>query len=263
MNKITFQEIKMITKQMGSICKIIRNNVTGTGFICKIPFPDSSNKLTALITNGHIFGEKEIYNGNTINLSLNNDKIHISISIDNKRKVYFSSKYDITIIEIKPSEIPNFNNNSLLEIDEGILKEKNETNSEYKNINVYLIYYLGTNETQFSTGIIKSIEDENIFHLCNTGPGSSGAPILNLSNFQVIGIHKGCIKNKNFNIGTFLYYPIKEFIELNIQSKKNEKNEEKINLKKRNEELKKELDNERLKNKELIKEINKLKNIIE
>ena len=34
-------------------------------------------------------------------------------------------------------------------------------------------------------------KNNNIYHFCSTEGGSSGAPILNLENFKVIGIHRG------------------------------------------------------------------------
>ena len=49
----------------------------------------------------------------------------------------------------------------------------------------------------------------NFCHRCSTRGGSSGSPILNLSN-KVIGIHKEC--TNKYNKGTFLDYPIKDFI---------------------------------------------------
>ena len=45
-----------------------------------------------------------------------------------------------------------------------------------------------------SVGEIKNInedeESQTIQHLCDSSRGSSGGPILNKTNFQVIGIHK-------------------------------------------------------------------------
>jgi surface protein len=57
-------------------------------------------------------------------------------------------------------------------------------------------------------------------HYCCTEYGSSGSPILNLLNNKIIGIHKERVKNKNFNRGTLLKYPIIEF--LTKYSNKNE-----------------------------------------
>ena len=67
-------------------------------------------------------------------------------------------------------------------------------------------------------GILKSINELDNYtfeHLCSTDNGASGSPILNIKNNKVIGIHKEAYKNKR-NRGTFLNYPIKDFI---IQSK--------------------------------------------
>ena len=50
-------------------------------------------------------------------------------------------------------------------------------------------------------------------HYCTTYKGSSGSPILDLSENKIIGIHKGT-KDK-YNLGTFINYPINEFIKEN------------------------------------------------
>ena len=74
------------------------------------------------------------------------------------------------------------------------------------------------------------------YHKCCTNFGSSGSPILNLKN-KLIGIHKLEHKDKKykgtkrkkkneFKIGTFLNFPIKEFIQIYFQ---NNNNESKIN----------------------------------
>ena len=42
--------------------------------------------------------------------------------------------------------------------------------------------------------------------------GSSGSPILNLNTFKVIGIHKEGSNHFNFNKGTFLKFPLNDFI---------------------------------------------------
>ena len=61
---------------------------------------------------------------------------------------------------------------------------------------------------------MKQIETDgyNITHYCCTDIGSSGSPILRLSNNKIIGIHKGRLINFEFNRGSFLKEPINEFI---------------------------------------------------
>ena len=54
---------------------------------------------------------------------------------------------------------------------------------------------------------------------------SSGSPILNIKNNKLIGIHKES-KNKNYNKGLFLNYPIKEYIQLYNNKGGNNKLEE-------------------------------------
>ena len=60
-------------------------------------------------------------------------------------------------------------------------------------------------------------------HLFSTKYGSSGGPILNLSNSKLLGIHKGSYKSGNFNIGLYLNEPINDFF------KKHSENIEKKN----------------------------------
>ena len=71
-------------------------------------------------------------------------------------------------------------------------------------------------------------------HYCCTDRGSSGSPILLLSSNKVIGIHKEASNKTNFqfNIGTFLKFPIEEFLEnkniIKIRKTKKELTEEEI-----------------------------------
>ena len=60
-------------------------------------------------------------------------------------------------------------------------------------------------------------KEYNFNHKCCTKGGSSGSPILNMNN-KLIGIHKEGIKNK-YNKGLFLNYPIKEFINSEMEKK--------------------------------------------
>ena len=59
------------------------------------------------------------------------------------------------------------------------------------------------------------MNNNEINHKCCTEKGSSGSPILNLSNNKVIGIHKSHSINHNFNVGSLLKYPILNFINKN------------------------------------------------
>ena len=101
-NVISYECSKKIIEQMErNICKIKIGEEQGTGFFCKIPFPDLNNMLSVFITNNHIINQE----------LLNKDNIIIEINIEeennikklnlNNRKKYTNEEYDITIIEIK------------------------------------------------------------------------------------------------------------------------------------------------------------------
>ena len=102
---------------------------------------------------------------------------------------------------------------------------------DYIGHSMYILHYPSYQENQqlsVSYGIIKNrfIDKEyNFKHYCSTEKGSSGSPILNINNNKVIGIHKQTDKNKNYNIGSFLYYSIKEFIDKYKEIKNNQKKE--------------------------------------
>ena len=235
---ITIQGTEIILSQMkNSICKIYKCN--GTGFFCNIIFQNFDFKV--LITNYHIIDEKYIEDNKIIKISLNDEKEKRDIEL-NKRKIYFNNKYDITIIEIKNSDNINVN---YLKLDEKIFEDNSEF--YYENKSIYLLHYPNQDKASVSYGITKKIDNDNINHLCSTLPGSSGSPIMDLSNNTIIGIHSGASKF-DFNKGWFIKNPINEFIQnehknrldnnniinitnndKNIKSSKNEINYKQIN----------------------------------
>ena len=80
----------------------------------------------------------------------------------------------------------------------------------YKDKSVYILHYPNGINASVSYGILNNIDKYYIRHKCSIDICSSGSPILNLKNNKVIGIHnKGSI---NYNNGTLLKYPLKDFI---------------------------------------------------
>ena len=214
---------EIISQMKKNICKIKIDEINkqGTGFFCKIPFPDENNMLKVLITNNHIINEDILYKENQkIPIYIKEEKKERFLNLNNRIKYTNHEKqYDITIIEIKDTdEINNF-----LELDKNILndilKDENE-NDDYKDKTFYIIQY-PEGELSVSYGIISNIcldKKYKFTHLCGTKAGSSGSPILNLKN-KLIGIHLETNKSKNF--GTFLNYPIKDFIKKNFNKNDN------------------------------------------
>ena len=217
---VSFENTEKILSQMKNcICKIYKDKgETGTGFFCKIPYPNQSKLLKVLITNNHVLNEDDLKNDNIIKYTLKDDEeIRKIIIDDNKRKIYTSEELDISFIEIKENED---NINEFLEIDEEIInKNKEYIETTYKNKSIYILHYPLGKDIVVSYGNLDKINNDQINHFCNTLNGSSGSPILSLDTLKVIGIHCGSNKdeNENCNKGIFIKYPIKEF---NRQNKK-------------------------------------------
>ena len=223
-NIISYESTKIIIKQMEkNICKIKIGGARGTGFFCKIPFPDKEHNLTVLITANHII------NKNILNEE--NRKIPVKIKEENKKKIinlnnrmkYTNAEYDITIIEIKEEDDINY----FLELDDVIMSDlldNNNKNEDLEGKTLYILHYPGK-KLSVSYGIFDKIFEDKKYlftHKCSALEGSLGSPILNEESNKVIGIHLRGTIDKKYNKGTFLNYAIKEFIEVFNKTENNE-----------------------------------------
>ena len=210
---IPIDELKVLSDLIKThICIIAgKDGSHGTGFFCNIL--NDCNILKVLVTNNHVLNSNDIQPGQTINFSINNDLKKFNILIDNTRKTYTNEIYDVTIIEIKKDD--NIDLNSFFELDNQIFKEN--SNEIFTNCQIYLLHYPNGLKMEISNGVIKSINEDKdnstIYYLCDVNKGFLGGPIINNTNFQVIGIHKGGEGAKNDSLGTLLNQPIKKFIE--------------------------------------------------
>ena len=208
------------------VCKITcKDGSHGTGFFCNIS-NDWSNNIKVLMTNNHVLNENDIQPGQTIKFSLNNDFKDYKILIDEERKTYTNKAYDVTIIEIKKDD--KIDQKSFFDLDKQIFKDN--PIEIFRRNQIYVLHYPKGVKMEISPGLIKDINQDNktIYHLCDTNDGSSGSPIINKANFQVIGIHKGAPRGaKNYNLGTLLKEPIEklnEEIKINKIDNKETKN---------------------------------------
>ena len=164
---VDIEGTKLILSQLENcICKIYKNGKKGTGFFCKIPFPDKNNLLNVLITNNHILNENDIENNKIVKLIMynkeGNENIEKEILIDESRKryTYIDDKegIDVTILEIKPNKDNIYD---YLEIDDKILELACERKS------IYILHY-PKEKKLVSYGLIKDIMDgKKINHFCN------------------------------------------------------------------------------------------------
>ena len=204
------QNKKILSQLATKICKIhMTNEKKATGFLCRIPF--KCGLLPVLMTCNHVLSQNDLITNKSIIISFSDDKIQ-KIELDKFRIVFTDEKLDVSIIEIKP-EIDGIY--YFLDIDNYIFD--NNYNQLCKKRPAYILQYPKGLQPSFSIGIIKEILDININHTCPTDFGSSGSPILILSNNKVIGIHKLRTKFK-FNQGTFLKFVIEQFNKANLVS---------------------------------------------
>lgn len=213
---VTFDNIQRISNQMTySIIKIENENGKGTGFFCKILHEDKI--IPVLITNKNIVSESILKNDKVIK-GTTKDGNEKNIEILENKIIITNEKYDIIIIEINPGEdeLSNF-----LDIDDTFINEV----SNITNENIYIIHYPEIDNEQkacVSLGILKkNLVDNDIKYYCNTNLGSSGSPILRISNNKVIGIHIG--SNQIFTPNIF-----KEVFNENLNINRNQNNSDNL-----------------------------------
>ena len=197
-------------KVYNSIVRIELKTNFGTGFFMNVKI--FNNYLRCLITNYHIIKQDLVNKKEKIDIyygEKEREKRNSIILDENKRYIGLFQEFDVSIIEILKSD--NIEENKYLNY------KSEKKYEEYLDKNIYLGGYPNTDidnkERQISSGIIKRINNKNKFyfyHILDTRSGSSGSPICLLENKKVIGIHKGDVVNKSFNIGIFIGYIIDE-----------------------------------------------------
>ena len=193
-------DFENILKQMKkSICKIR----DGTGFLCKIPYPDKNKYMPSLITANHALGEDGIKEGEEVNITLNDDKTPKTLSIKSNRIILINKEYDIAIIEVKEDD--NLGDVYYIELeDTENLNDTIKLNKHYKEEKIYLLHYPLKKELNFSFASIKRIDKKKfiIYYDCQTESGSSGSPLINMTNNKLIEFHIG--KNNHSRMGRFI-----------------------------------------------------------
>ena len=192
--------LKIANKVLESICKITvkKNGGTsyGTGF-----FMNYSDSLKCLMTNYHVINpgvEKE-----NIEIEIHNNK-KMKLKFENRKTKYLKRPEDIAMIEIKESD-EIYKYISFLDYDLNCTKSRY---SKYKGQDVFSIEHPYGEDASSASGTIVEVYENTFDHNISTDSGSSGCPIILLTNninlLQVIGIHKEGDKIHNINGGTFI-----------------------------------------------------------
>jgi len=207
-------EINNIFEKELSLCKIhfkkknnnIIENAVGTGFFCRMNLSEIPFKL-ALFTNNHVLDRNSIKKGKDIIFDYKDKPSSKIIEISEKRRVFTSEELDYTCVEIfeKDNIFKNNEIEKLFKIDQNILEENSSNNN---NVDILILQYPKGNEISLSSGKIKCILGNEIYHTATTVEGSSGSPIILRDNYSIIGLHFGAkISQKkkglmDFNLGT-------------------------------------------------------------
>ena len=220
LNNIQSYQMHSMLQQSKNICKILKDEITiGIGFLCYIP--GENKKRKTLITTYHVLGEEDLKIGKEINLSIYDfrEKL-IKIKIDKLSVIYANEYDDIVMVEVE--DIDNLSDKMLLEIDENIFTI-NDYNSKYQNQDIYILD-LSDRYRGVTFGTIEKIENNTIYHSCKAKL-SSGAPLLNIDTFKVIGIHQEYNEEIKCNKGIILKESIDNLITkrimLDFQKEKN------------------------------------------
>ena len=112
-------------------------------------------------------------------------------------KTFKDINLDVTVVQILPKD--NINEIYFLSPDLDY-SDKNQLNGKQ----IYIPQYASGAELKNAKGIIKSIKEDEFFHLVSTEDGSSGSPIFLKDSLKVIGIHKRRDPDKEENVGDFI-----------------------------------------------------------
>ena len=202
---------KLYKKGENKIVKIdIKYNnkrIRGTGFFLEIKSNFNLPFTKALVTNNHVLNEEFLINNEDIDLKYKNKNECLNIkdsqifTIENykmeknekrKRKIFTDPDLDFTCIEL-------FENDFQGKYELYKIKEKN---NEIKNKEIFILHYPLDNDLSFSLGKILKEQNYYIGHNASTEGGSSGSPIINRDDLNIIGMHKG--GDNIINVGYFM-----------------------------------------------------------
>jgi len=172
-----------------------------------------------LLTNYHVISPDLVDKNLCIEVS-NNSGVKEKLILNKKeRYIKFFEQPDITVIEIKKTDKIN----KLFKSLKPDLNFQNGFNT-YKNEKIFILEHPYGKELKTAGGNIydiEKVENKNFrfYHKICTAEGSSGSPMILISNSKVVGIHPGGLREGNENLGTFIgviFHEINKDIELGL-----------------------------------------------
>ena len=156
---LTIKKSKILNeKAEKTICEIITDKGYGTGFFCKIKYPNKYNEIYCLITNNHVITKDMLTYKENIEIKLNNKEIKISLNL--YRRIWTNEEIDFTCIEIiKEDNIIEIINP--FEIDDNCYNI-NYNNKEYDRRGI-VTPGIKEKEIEKPQGIIYDIKNEKLF----------------------------------------------------------------------------------------------------
>ena len=175
------------------LLKFERNN--GKPFFC-------------IMTNAHAINSEIIEKEKEIKIRYDNEQKDLLIKLSKQERImlnFMEQNIDIMIIEIIPKDdIDKTDKTKYFLIPKSNIKEESLLNKD-----IQIIQFPNGEDLSCSKGKITKIVNVNkhpsmFFHEASTLPGSSGSPIVLEKEEEVIGIHKGSLKDNGKNIGLFI-----------------------------------------------------------
>ena len=186
------------------VCKInFYNKVTNTLDSATGFFMDIYPSFKCLLTNYHTINEKMIDDNLCIEIS-NPKGIKEKLKLNKHERYikFFDKPIDITIIQIKTTDKVN-------KLFESLQPDLNYQNGfmTYKGEEIFIMEYPKGRKLEVGPGKISEADgfiEQMFYHDIFTEEGSSGSPVISISNLKVIGIHTGSFEEENENRGTFI-----------------------------------------------------------
>ena len=196
-----------INKFAPSVCKISIGESVATGFFLKIK---KKKEYYFLVTNFHVISQQNVNSRLVILITLENKK-EINIKLEDDKRIIkcYDKPIDITINEILDIDgVKSFTD--FLSYD----RNYEDGYEHYKNKDIFILQHPEGKDLECGMGKIINIIGNQFEHSVDTDKGSSGSPIILISNSRVVGIHKKKLHNCKNNEGTFIGILIDKFIEL-------------------------------------------------